>query len=347
VGYIIFGALFMTNLMIAAVVNQFTSAKNRASGTLFLSAEQHEWVISMSTLLGEHPIKTPPPPEADAWFSRRGAYRLVMHRSFEPCIMALVVLNVVVMMTDHDKSSDAFDLAMYVINAFFTGCFVVEMLLKLHAFGLLVYWQDVWNRFDFIVVNCSLFGMGASMLGSIMLNPSLIRVFRVFRAMRILRVVRNCKGLRILLGTFITSLPSILNVGSVLSLMFFIFATLGKNLFATADRGDSIDDLANFENFGNAVFTLFRSVTGEDWNSIMNAYLNQGYFLAAPFFIVFLLLVYFVMLNLFVSIILKNFSDQSRLETSKVTPTDFEEFAKAWARVDPIGTSFIRSDINK
>eukprot|EP00959_Pyramimonas_sp_CCMP1952_P315918 6612047-Pyramimonas_sp.AAC.1 len=65
------------------------------------------------------------------------------------------------------------------------------------------------------------------------------------------------------------------------------------------------------------MFLLFRICTGEDWNSIMNEYLAKDYYWSAPFFIIFLLLVYFVMLNLFVSIILENFNEASRLEDNK------------------------------
>eukprot|EP00959_Pyramimonas_sp_CCMP1952_P087255 1825505-Pyramimonas_sp.AAC.1 len=102
--------------------------------------------------------------------------------------MSFVVANVAVMMTDHDDASDSFDNVTSIINNIFTFAFLVEMILKLHAFGFVEYWRDLWNRFDFVIVICSVSGFALELLGSDLLNPSLMRVFRMFRATRMLRM---------------------------------------------------------------------------------------------------------------------------------------------------------------
>lgn len=65
------------------------------------------------------------------------------------------------------------------------------------------------------------------------------------------------------------SLPSLLNVGALTLLVLFIYSTLGVFLFSNVMIGERITNYTNFWNFHNAMITLFRSATGEDWWRIM------------------------------------------------------------------------------
>lgn len=67
----------------------------------------------------------------------------------------------------------------------------------------------------------------------------------------------------------IFSIPSLVNVFALLFLIFFIYSVLGVFLFRNITSGLVIDDYANFKNFGNAMTTLFRCSTGEDWHRVM------------------------------------------------------------------------------
>lgn len=95
-------------------------------------------------------------------------------------------------------------------------------------------------------------------------------VLRVFRVVRLLRLVPKAQGLRTLFQTLTFSFPSLFNVGTVLSLFFFIYATAGVQLFGQIKRGTYLNRHANFEHFGRALLTLFRMATGEAWNGIMH-----------------------------------------------------------------------------
>merc|ERR1719456_1313162 len=67
----------------------------------------------------------------------------------------------------------------------------------------------------------------------------------------------------------ILTLPSLVNVGGILFLLFFIYAVLGMQLFARVAHGEYLSDRANFQSFGSSLVTLFRASTGESWNGIM------------------------------------------------------------------------------
>lgn len=109
-----------------------------------------------------------------------------------------------------------------------------------------------------------------------------------------------------------------MNVFALLILVYFIFAVLGVFMFANVTQGDIIDPVyMNFSNFTQALIILFRVSTGEDWPKIMNdvSYtgedciegINCGTELAPLFFIMFVMICSYVMLNLFVLIILQQF----------------------------------------
>ena len=66
------------------------------------------------------------------------------------------------------------------------------------------------------------------------------------------------------------ALPTMLNVGGLLLLLFFIFGVLGMHLFGRVKRGEFLNEHANFESFGSSLLLVFRMATGESWNGVMN-----------------------------------------------------------------------------
>lgn len=95
-------------------------------------------------------------------------------------------------------------------------------------------------------------------------------VVRAFRIMRIVRLVRSQPSIKIILDTVVNIIPQISNFITLLFLLLFIFSALGINLFGGAVYQDFINPKANFNNIGNAIITLFRCSTGEDWNKLMH-----------------------------------------------------------------------------
>jgi len=103
----------------------------------------------------------------------------------------------------------------------------------------------------------------------------------------------------------------------LLLLIFFIYAVLGVFVFGSIESGEVIDEHTNFHNFGNAMLTLLRIATGEDWNKIMFDSMNTepdcepgvtcGSAWAPAYFISFVMLCSFIMLNLFILVILQQF----------------------------------------
>ena len=127
--------------------------------------------------------------------------------------------------------------------------------------------QDGWCRFDAIVVCVSIFGVIIDW--ATFQNLPFLPLLRMLRVVRVFRLIPKAKGLRTLLQTLVFSLPALGNVGSVLFLFFFVYAIVGMNVFGSIKWGQYLSRHANFGNVGLALLTLFRMITGESWNGIM------------------------------------------------------------------------------
>jgi len=138
------------------------------------------------------------------------------------------------------------------------------------------------------------------------------------------------------------SADSLFNVFILLMLIFFIMAVLGNTLFRSVKSGDIIDEWKNFSNFHMSFMLLFIMATGEDWNRIMFDCWRMppdcidgetcGSDFAPMFFLIFTLIVGNIMLNLFILVIIQQFSKYYLEKDNPLArfEEDFEDFKNAW-----------------
>eukprot|EP00761_Pharyngomonas_kirbyi_P014924 gb/GECH01014955.1/.p1 GENE.gb/GECH01014955.1/~~gb/GECH01014955.1/.p1 ORF type:complete len:1446 (+),score=208.71 gb/GECH01014955.1/:1-4338(+) len=341
IAFIIFGSFFVTNLFTGVLIDNYYKQKEKKDGYYLLSTQQKRWVETQKLMLNDK-IQRPLIPPSSKW--RSAVFHFVQHRLFDWFIITIICLNTILMTTYHYEQPEYWSQVLRWTNVVFTGIFFIEMVLKIIGLGLRGYFRDIWNIIDFIVVIISL--------------PSLanlgdwIAVFQLLRVARIIRLVRFVPGLKILINTLIISIPSLLNVASLLALIFFIYAVLGMRLFGRVKRGEFITKHANFENIGYALLTLFRATTGEDWNGIMyecevqepncsdklgncgSPWMSQIYWIS------FTIIGMYVLLNLFVAVILENFSTVTNQEGG-IKQEDLDKFNKIWCQYDPESTNRI------
>lgn len=241
---------------------------------------------------------------------------MIQTNAFEMSIMACIVLNMLQMALDHEGRSESMVVFLQMTNYFFTGIFLFEAVVKLYVFRL-AYFKTAWNKFDFFVVCSSLIDLGLEFAipepeggnsdeGSsqiLTVGPQLARVLRVLRVSRVLRLAGKYKGLQSLLKTIQMSVSSLINVFILLMLIFFIMAVLGNSLFFEVTDGNVISEWKNFTNFHQSFSLLFSISTGEDWNRIMYDCTKKSGF-AIVFFLTFIVVVSYVMLNLFILVII-------------------------------------------
>ncbi|XP_077969234.1 voltage-dependent P/Q-type calcium channel subunit alpha-1A-like isoform X2 [Styela clava] len=290
-------------------------------------------------------------------------WKIVVSPVFEWFIMGLIVLNTIVLMLKDRwriQNSSQYEDGLHYSNLAFTGLFTLECLLKMMAFGPINYFKDAWNSFDFITVLGSIADVLITLLAHMrqesesgFINLSFLRLFR---AARLIKLLRQGETIRILLWTFVQSIKALPYVCLLMVMLFFIYAIIGMQLFGNIklDAETQINHHNNFRDFIQSLMLLFRSATGEAWQSIMLDCVSAecdpragaedkkcGNMIAYFYFTSFIFFCSFLMLNLFVAVIMDNFEYLTR-DSSILGPHHLDEYIRVWAEYDPQATSYIK-----
>lgn len=192
--------------------------------------------------------------------------------------------------------------------------FVVELLAKLFAFGPR-FFRSGWNIFDFIIV-------------AIALMPSAhgLSVLRALRVLRVLRVISIAPSLRRVVEGFVTALPGMGSVFLLMAMIFYVAAVMATQLFGT-------DFPEQFGDLGASALTLFQVMTLEGWAGDVVRPVMDQYPYAWMFFLPFILVTTFAVVNLLVGLIVN--SMQEAAEADKKAAED-EQQQQLLARLDRI-----------
>lgn len=170
------------------------------------------------------------------------------------------------------RMSQAYSDALDYINYVFAAIFNMEMIIKIIALLHKYFTLSAWNRFDFAVIVGTDIGMIVSFFSAEIDISTTATVIRSFRIMRMFRLFKTYG--RVVLDTLINIIPQIANVMALIFLLLFIYSVLGISLFADIKFGPYYNENNNFRSFPKAIVLLFRCMTGEDWNMIMEDLVN-------------------------------------------------------------------------
>ncbi len=232
--------------------------------------------------------------------------------------------------------------------------FTAEVLIKIGAEGAKPwrYFRDPWNVFDFIIVTACFLPF----------DNQYITVLRLIRLLRILRLLRALPKLQILVNALFKSIPSMGYVAVLMGLLFYVFAIAGVFLFGK-------NDPLHFGNLSQSLLSLFQTVTLEGWIELLNIQLHgcdkvgyeafkalcthpQQMALAPLFFITFILLGTFIMMNLFIGVIL-NGMEEARNELADLKKKEAAANPRAYdlkrieVEVEKLNTSLKTLQITK
>ncbi|XP_058261391.1 sodium channel protein type 4 subunit alpha A [Hemibagrus wyckioides] len=361
--FIIFGSFFTLNLFIGVIIDNFNQQKQKLGGEdLFMTEEQKKYYNAMKKLGSKKPVKPIPRP---ANMIQGMVFDLISQQFFDIFIMVLICLNMVTMMVETDDQSAEKEYVLYQINLIFIVVFTGECILKMIA--LRQYFFTVgWNVFDFIVVILSIAGLMLSdIIEKYFVSPTLFRVIRLARIGRVLRLIKGAKGIRTLLFALMMSLPALFNIGLLLFLIMFIFSIFGMSNFAYVKKEAGVDDIFNFETFGNSILCLFEITTSAGWDGLLLPMLNSGPPDCDPnienpgtlvrgncgnpgmgimFFCSYIIMSFLVVVNMYIAIILENFNVAQEESSDLLCEEDFEMFNETWERFDIEGTQFLDYD---
>ncbi|XP_036812355.1 voltage-dependent T-type calcium channel subunit alpha-1G [Oncorhynchus mykiss] len=275
---------------------------------------------------------------------RMACNKIITHKMFDHIVLVIIFLNCITIAMERPRI-DPYSVERIFLtlsNYIFTAIFVAEMTVKVAALGWLfgdkAYLRSSWNILDGILVMIS----AIDILVSLVSNSSpkilgMLRVLRLLRTLRPLRVISRAPGLKLVVETLMSSLKPIGNIVVICCAFFIIFGILGVQLFKGkffACQGDDVRNITNksdcimanykwvrqqynFDNLAQALMSLFVLASKDGWVDIMYDGLDAVGVNQQPqlnynpwmllYFISFLLIVSFFVLNMFVGVVVENF----------------------------------------
>jgi voltage-gated sodium channel len=209
---------------------------------------------------------------------------LVEHRRFQQFIIWVIVVNAVTLGLETSApvmraAGDLLHAADHVMLAIFT----VELGLRLYAHGWR-FFRDPWNVFDFVIVGISLVPATGP-----------FSVLRALRVLRVLRLISAVPAMRRVVSGLLAAVPGMASIGALLSLVIYVAAVMATKLFGDISP-------RYFGDLGTTLFTLFQTMTGEAWPDIAREVMAAAP-LAWIFFVIYILISSFAVLNLFIAVI--------------------------------------------
>ena len=218
--------------------------------------------------------------------------RIVQDPRTERFIMVLIVLNAITLGLETSATVMAnFGTLLTVIDRIVIAVFVIEILARL-AVQRGAFFKDGWNWFDVTVVGIALAPATAA-----------FSVLRALRVLRLLRLITAVPALQRVVGGLIGALPGMGSILLLIALVFYVSAVMAVNLY-----GQQFPNL--FGTLGTSLYTLFTIMTLEGWtNDVVNPVMEKHPY-ALLFFIPFIIITTFWVLNLFIGIIVNAMQEE-------------------------------------
>ncbi|PNJ50044.1 CACNA1S isoform 1 [Pongo abelii] len=247
---------------------------------------------------------------------------IVKSKAFYWLVILIVALNTLSIASEHHNQPLWLTHLQDIANRVLLSLFTVEMLMKMYGLGLRQYFMSIFNRFDCFVVCSGI--LEILLVESGAMTPLGISVLRCIRLLRIFKITKYWTSLSNLVASLLNSIRSIASLLLLLFLFIVIFALLGMQLFGGRyDFEDTEVRRSNFDNFPQALISVFQVLTGEDWTSMMYngimAYGGPSYpgMLVCIYFIILFVCGNYILLNVFLAIAVDNLAEAESLTSAQ------------------------------
>lgn len=209
-------------------------------------------------------------------------------------ITALIVINAIVLGLETSPSVVlSYGSLLSLLDTVILAVFIIEIAIKM-AYRGLGFFKNGWNVFDFLVVSIALIPASGP-----------FAVVRALRILRVLRLLSMVPQMRTVVQAFIMAIPGMLSIVALILLIFYVSAVLATNLFGQ-------DFPVWFGHIGRSMYSLFQIMTLESWSMGIVRPIMELYPYAWVFFVPFILLTSFAVINLFIGVIVDSMQSQHR-----------------------------------
>ena len=229
----------------------------------------------------------------------RRCRQIVDSRWFDPLMLGVIVVNAIVLgLETYDEVDESIGPALEVANDVILGIFVVELGIRMVAFGRRPqdFFRNGWNVFDFVVV-------AASFTPGLRENAMLLRLVRLLRVVRAVRLLPDLRVLTVAVGR---SIPGVASLAALTLLLIYLYGMIGWAIFHEHDPD-------NFGNAGQSMLTMFIVLTLEN----LPTYIERGQELSdwtVLFYVSYVLVAAFLVFNLFIGIVINSMDEARTIE---------------------------------
>ena len=230
---------------------------------------------------------------------------LVSSSSFQNFIMWIIVINGITLGLETSKDiMSSFGSYLHIFDKLVISIFVIEIVLRIYAHRF-SFFKDPWSIFDFVIVAISLVPAGAG-----------FEILRVLRVLRLFRLITIVPQMRKIVAALLSVIPGMASIAALMTLFFYVFSIMATQLYS-----ETFPDW--FGTLGASFYTLFQIMTLESWSMGIVRPIMEQHPYAWLFFIPFIFVVTFVMINLIVAIVVDAMAEMNKQESEHID-SEFE-----------------------
>lgn len=219
---------------------------------------------------------------------------------FQNFIIGLIILNGITMGLETSQSmSLEYGSILALFDIFVITVFTIEILLRIFVHRV-AFFKDSWSIFDFIIVAISLVPAGAG-----------FEILRVLRVLRLFRLITVVPQMRKIVAALLGVIPGMLSIAGLMALFFYVFSIMAVQFY-----GEEFPQW--FGSLGESFYTLFQIMTLESWSMGIVRPVMETYPNAWAFFIPFVFIATFVMINLIVAIVVDAMAAINKEEEERI-----------------------------
>lgn len=228
-------------------------------------------------------------------------YNLVESNGFKNFIIALIVINGITMgmETSKDIMASGFGYFINIFDMVVITIFTIEIILRIYVHRV-SFFKDPWSLFDFTIVAISLVPASSG-----------FEIFRILRVLRLFRLITVIPQMRKIVMALLSVIPGMASIAALLTLFFYIFAIMATHLY-----GETFPEW--FGDLGNSFYTLFQVMTLESWSMGIVRPIMEQHPYAWTFFIPFIFIATFVMINLIIAVVVDAMGELQKKEDDTI-----------------------------
>jgi voltage-gated sodium channel len=236
-------------------------------------------------------------------------YSLVESKTFKNFILAVILINGITMgMETYPSIHNNYFSVLHYFDYLVIAIFTIEIILRIYAHRI-SFFKDGWSLFDLSIVIISMFPAN-----------SVFEIFRILRVFRLLRVVTIVPQMRKIVLALASVIPGMASIAGLMAILFYISAILATQIF-----GERFPEW--FGTMGHSLYTLFQIMTLESWSMGIVRPIMNVYPYAWLFFIPFIFIVTFIMINLIVAVVVDAMNQLGEDKDAEVELVSKEELS--------------------